>query len=197
MTKVSDGERIEIMKIVFIRHGEPDKTVVDARGFIGQGRDLAPLTELGIVQSETASMNPRLKGSQIIVSSPYTRTLQTAAIISKNTGLDIKIEIDLLEFIPDKTFQVKGEAENKELHKEYMKYHGEYPKGETKKWETITEVIHRSKPVFDHYVDLGYEKIIAVTHGGIMRRYTGNAFIEYCEVTEVVYDKEFKCFGWV
>ena len=27
-----------LMKIVFIRHGEPDKTGVDERGFIGQGR---------------------------------------------------------------------------------------------------------------------------------------------------------------
>ncbi len=31
------------MKIVFIRHGEPDKAEVDSRGFIGQGRDMAPL----------------------------------------------------------------------------------------------------------------------------------------------------------
>lgn len=185
------------MKIVFIRHGEPDKTVVDERGFIGHGRDLAPLTEVGIEQAEAASIHPLLKGSQIIVSSPYTRALQTAAIISKNTGLNIKIELDIHEFIPDKTFQVRGEAENKELHKEYMKYRGEYPKGETRKWETITEVINRSRPVFDHYVDLGYEKIIAVTHGGIIRRYAGIAFIEYGEVKEVDYNKEFKCFGWV
>ena len=100
------------MKIVFIRHGEPDKTGVDNRGFIGQGRDMAPLTELGIKQAEDVSLNPLLEGCQVILSSPYTRALQTAAIISKNTGLDIKVEIDIHEFIPDKAFQVKSEVEN-------------------------------------------------------------------------------------
>lgn len=41
-----------LMKIVFIHHGEPDKTGVDERGFIGQGRDMAPLSELAIQQAE-------------------------------------------------------------------------------------------------------------------------------------------------
>lgn len=85
------------MKIVFIRHGEPDKKEVDKRGFIGQGRDMAPLTELGIKQAEEVSLSPLLEGCQVIVSSPYTRALQTAAIISKNTGLNIKVEVDILE----------------------------------------------------------------------------------------------------
>ena len=82
------------MEIVFIRHGEPDKTEVDKRGFIGQGRDLAPLTELGVEQAEKVSSDPLLKGAQVIVSSPYTRALQTAAIISKNNAI---IHIDKIE----------------------------------------------------------------------------------------------------
>lgn len=68
---------------------------------------MAPLTELGIKQAEEVSLSPLLEGCQVIVSSPYTRALQTAAIISKNTGLDIKVEVDIHEFIPDKTFQVR------------------------------------------------------------------------------------------
>ena len=185
------------MKIVFIRHGEPDKAEVDKRGFIGQGRDLAPLTELGIKQAEEVSVNPLLKDCQIIVASPYTRALQTAAIISKNTGLDIKVEVDIHEFIPDKTFQLKGEDESKLLHKEFMKCLGEYPKGEVRQWETITDIISRSKPVLDKYVDLGYERIILVAHGGVIRRYTGVGLINHCEVCEVDYSKDFKCFCWV
>ena len=185
------------MKIVFIRHGEPDKTIVDKRGFIGQGRDMAPLTELGIKQAEEASLNPLLEGCQIIVSSPYTRALQTAAILSKNTGLDIKVEVDIHEFIPDKTFQVKGEDEDKTLHEDFMHCQGEYPKGQVRKWETITEIINRSTPVFDKYVDLGYEKIIVVAHGGVIRRYTAAGLIAHCEVCEVNYSKDFTCFGWV
>ena len=100
------------MKIVFIRHGDPDKSYVDEKGFIGQGRDLAPLSELGMKQANEISYNQALVYGQIILTSPYTRALQTAAIISRNTGLEIKVEVDLHEFIPDKTFRVKGEEEN-------------------------------------------------------------------------------------
>lgn len=58
---------------------------------------MAPLTELGIKQAEEVSLSPLLEGCQVIVSSPYTRALQTAAIISKNTGLNIKVEVDIHE----------------------------------------------------------------------------------------------------
>jgi len=185
------------MKIIFVRHGEPDKSQIDERGFIGQGRDMAPLTELGIQQAEEVCANPLLRGCQMIVSSPYTRALQTAAIISKNTGLDIKVEVDIHEFIPDKTFQVKGEEENKRLHKDFIECKGDYPEGENRNWETIAEIINRTKPVFDKYVELGYEKILVVAHGGVIRRYTGVGIIGHCEVCEVEYSKDFQCFGWV
>lgn len=185
------------MKIVFVRHGEPDKTYVDEKGFIGMGRDMAPLTELGIEQAKEASRSPLLQSCQIIVASPYTRALYTAAILSKNANLDILVEIDLHEFLPDKTFQVKGEEENSKLHKEFIKCRGEYPQGETKKWETISEIIKRTKPVMDKYYDLGYEKIVVVAHGGVIRRYAGIDVIAYGEVLEVEYNKEFQCFGWV
>lgn len=39
------------------------------------------------------------------VSSPYTRALQTAAIISQKTNIDITVEMDLHEWMPDLTFQ--------------------------------------------------------------------------------------------
>lgn len=185
------------MKIIFLRHGEPDVSGVDQRGFIGQGRNFAPLSDLGVQQAETVSKDPRLRGAELIVSSPYTRALQTAAILSKNTGIPISVEIDLHEFIPDKTFQLKGEAENKALHQDFMLHHGEYPPGETRKWETIPEIIARTKPVLDKYTDLGYQKIIVAAHGGVIRRYVGKAAIAHCEIFEMDYDKSFRCFGWV
>ncbi len=185
------------MKIIFVRHGEPDKTYVDEKGFIGLGRDMAPLTDTGIAQAKEASGSPLLHGGQIIISSPYTRALYTAAIISKNIGLDILVEVDLHEFLSDKTFMVKGEEENSLLHQDFIKCMGEYPKGETRKWETISEIILRTKPVMDKYYDLGYEKIIVVAHGGVIRRYTGIGVIAYGGVLEMEYDKNFQCYGWV
>ena len=185
------------MEIIFIRHGEPDKALVDSRGFVGMGRDMAPLTKTGIKQAEEAALNPNLVGAQIILSSPYTRALQTAAIISKKIGIDITVEMDLHEFIPDKRFLVKGEIENESLHKDFIKHHGEYPLGETRNWETITEIINRSQPVLDKYLEKGYKKIIVVAHGGVIRRYTGISSISHCEVTTIQYEKGFECFKWV
>ena len=48
-----------------------------------------------------------------------------------------------------------------------------------------------------NYIDLGYERIIAVAHGGGIRRYTGVGMIKHCEICEVDYSKNFKCYGWV
>lgn len=66
-----------------IRHGEPTYKPIDERRFIGHGRDLAPLTENGIKGVKETALDNRLKNCEIIVSSPYTRALQTAAILSK------------------------------------------------------------------------------------------------------------------
>lgn len=185
------------MKIVCIRHGEPDKSKVEERGFIGHGRDLAPLSQKGIEQAESVSFDPVLSGAELIVSSPYTRALQTAAIISRNTGIKINVELDIHEFIPDKTFRIKTLKEDELLHAEFIRFKGSYPSGAVCKWETIDEMIGRIKPVFDRYVDAGYQKIIVVAHGGIIRRLTGKTVIDHAEVSEIDYCKEFTYHGWI
>ena len=101
------------MKIVFIRHGEPDKAEVDKRGFIGQGRDLAPLTELGIRQAEEVSANPLLNGGQVIVASPYTRALQTAAIISKIRVWVSRWKLTFMNSFPTRRFRLREKRKTK------------------------------------------------------------------------------------
>ena len=91
----------------FIRHGKPDYTYGDIHGFIGQGHDFAPLKEERINDVIETSKDERLKDAQIIVSSPYTRALQTASIISKEKGIDIVVEPDIREWQPDLTYQYK------------------------------------------------------------------------------------------
>lgn len=185
------------MEILFVRHGQPDKSGVDARGFIGHGRDLAPLTELGKTQAQKASHDPLLDGAELILTSPYTRAMQTAAILSKNTGLELTVELDLHEFLSDKSYQLKSEAEDVALHEEFNRCRGVYPEGETRKWETVGEIITRTKAVFDAYYVRGYKKIIAVSHGGVIRRYTGVHKLGYCEICRVEYTPDYECFGWV
>ena len=88
-----------------IRHGKPDYTSVDKRGFPAFGRDLAPLSEGAKQQISMMAKDERLQGASFIVSSPYTRALQTAAIISKETGIEIQVEVDLHEWLPDLSFR--------------------------------------------------------------------------------------------
>lgn len=88
-----------------IRHGEADYSELMEHHFFGFGRDLAPLSEKGIIQAEETAKDERLKTAELIISSPYTRALQTAQIISRNTGIEVKVELDLHEWIPDKSNQ--------------------------------------------------------------------------------------------
>ena len=183
------------MEIVFIRHGEPDYKPCWEREFIGHGKDLACLTPEGVKRADEVSRNSILDGSELILVSPYTRALQTAAIISKNIQLDITVEIDLHEFLPDKTFQYKGKEESDLLHKDFLDCLGSYPSGETRIWETIEEIKNRVIAVMKKY--LSYNKIIVVAHGGVIRRFTGVAEVNYCTPYVVNFDENFVGFDWV
>ena len=182
------------MKIMFVRHGEADFGVVDQRGYIGMGRQFAPLSELGKEQANKVAEDSIFSHSEIIISSPYTRALQTAAAIARKTGLEINVETDLHEFVPDKTYQAR-DVEEENLLAEFIKNRGEH--NGNKRWETISEIVFRTQTVLDRYVDEGYKKIIVVTHCRVIQRYTGTPIIGYCEVHEVDYDKSFHCFDWV
>ena len=118
-----------------IRHGKPDYTYEDEHGFIGQGHDFAPLEVGKIDEVIKMSKDNRLKNAQIIVSSPYTRALQAASIISKETGLDIVVEPDIREWQPDLTYQYKNIEETQEYYNDYIKNDGVYPINEKRKWK--------------------------------------------------------------
>lgn len=182
-------------KIVFIRHGDPDYSFCDSRGFIGLGRELAPLAESGIKQAYQVAQEEVLKGSQIILSSPYTRALHTAAIISKQTGIDLKIEMDLHEMIPDKTLRYHGVEQVHSYHMDFCACKGRYPQGEDRPWETVDEIVGRALPVLLKYLD--HQKIIVVTHGGIIRRFVGQEKIGYCVPYVVDFHKDFRCWYWL
>ncbi len=103
-----------------IRHGRPDYSGMLGHGFKGFGRDFAPLSDEGIRQVLETSLDKRLRGADIIVSSPYTRALQTAQIISKNTGIDVAVEVDLHEWIPDLTNRYETSEEFFALAEEFQ-----------------------------------------------------------------------------
>ena len=165
-----------------VRHGEADYSDLMEKVFFGFGRDFAPLSKIGIEQVEKTAKDERLKTAQIIVSSPYTRALQTAAIISRETGLKICVEVDLHEWIPDKTNQYKTSQEAFSLAKEFYENKGVYPKGQQLKWETFEEVRKRMQRVAEKYA--GFGKVIFVGHSMAFEALTGIENIKPAEIND-------------
>jgi broad specificity phosphatase PhoE len=185
------GKReIRKMKLILIRHGGPDYSLVTERGFKGHGRDLASLTPAGIEQAKAVAKDERLKGASLIVSSPYTRALQTAAIISKETQLDINIELDIHEWLPDLTFNYASDDIVKIAGKECTECKGEYTEDNKRNWEKLSTVANRAFKSLEKYLD--YDKIIVVTHGIVMRQFKFQYNIPYCGIIEVDFDKDYK-----
>ncbi|MDR0774595.1 MAG: histidine phosphatase family protein, partial [Rickettsia sp.] len=125
------------MTIFFlIRHGETDWALNERYKLKGASRDLPCLTENGTREANEVSKDHRLKKAEIILSSPYTRALQTSAIISKNINLDIIVEFDLREWQPDLNFMIKNQYELKSTIEDYERNNGVYPAGISKRWES-------------------------------------------------------------
>lgn len=181
-------------KLLLIRHGEPSYAEVSEKKFKGHGRDLASLTIVGINQAKKVAKDSRLKGSQIIISSPYTRTLQTAAIISRELDLDIKIELDIHEWLPDLTYSYINDSEVVKAAQEMTQYKGEH-NGKDLSWEPLSNVAYRAINSLKKYLD--YDKIIVVTHAVVMRQFEFKKDLGYCEIIEVEFDELFKWNGWI
>jgi broad specificity phosphatase PhoE len=182
-----------MQRIVFLRHSEPDYSLVRKRKYIGHGLDLAPLTENGIKLAESVSFDNRLAHAGIIVSSPYTRALQTAAVISKNRRLDIKVEVDLHEWMPDLSFQYSSKEESLKANELCAEYKGVCPDDSEINFENLIDVFNRAKNALLRYRQ--YEKIIVVTHVIVMRQFSFAAEIPFCGISEIDFNESFPWTG--
>lgn len=164
------------MEVILIRHGEPRYDEVD-----GNSRgDFGRLTARGVEQATKRAGDERLKGATMIVSSPYTRALHTAAIISRITGIPLEIEHDLHEWTSDKLymFNYDGEA----AYQEFLRLKGKRSKTAKFRYETYVEVQKRVKKAVAKYRD-SHQKIIVVCHGIVMSSQTFiEDLIEHCGV---------------
>jgi len=141
-----------------IRHGDTDWSFMCLRTCLcvstrnhryqlnGEYRDLPSLTPIGIKQASDISKNIKLEKAEFILSSPYTRALQTAAIISKNTSLDITVEYDLREWQPDLNLEISNQTQLKNAIEDYEKENGIYPPNVSKPWAaSLQEVLSKKE----------------------------------------------------
>ncbi|MCS7462718.1 phosphoglycerate mutase family protein [Paenibacillus doosanensis] len=154
-----------------VRHGEPQWELNERYKLKGHGRDLVPLTANGVNQVYMTAKDKRLQEAELIVSSPYPRALQTAAILSKELQLEVIVEFDLREWQPDLTFEYDSLDRLKELGDDFDQNNGIYPPGETRLWESKESLKHRVGQVIGKYSN--YSKVIITGHGMAFRTLIG------------------------
>jgi broad specificity phosphatase PhoE len=116
------------------------RSPVRDRNWPGAVVDLAPLSALGVQQALRAADSLAAVGATAIVSSPMTRALQTASLVSSRLGLQVDVQFDLREWLPDDTFSWRTHAEVKAAMNDLERCGGKWPAGERRHWEPLAEV---------------------------------------------------------
>ena len=166
----------------FVRHGKTNYSGRNTKIYQGFGVNLSPLSEEGIIQIKECAKDERLTGADIILASPYTRALQTASILSKELCVDIVVETDLHEWLANKNYIYENDEDAERSYMEYEKYHGVYPQGEEKIWESSEAIRTRVLEVLKRYRD--YDKVIIACHGMMIQAVTGREHPTYGEIVE-------------
>ncbi len=166
----------------FVRHGKTDYSQRNTKIYQGWGVNLAPLSELGVQQIKETAKDERLKGTDLILSSPYTRAVQTAAILSKELGADIVIETDLHEWMANKSYVYDEDEIAENSFQEYTENHGVYPPDGEKVWEDAATVKKRILKVLEKYKH--YNKVIIACHGLMIQATAGGELSRNGEIVE-------------
>ena len=170
------------MKVLLMRHSEPDYSQVDHNQLVGYGRDISRLTDRGISLAQNASLKKELDAVQIVLSSPYTRALETAGEIIRHRDIHLKVELGLREWQPDMTGKKLESGEQADLALKYFNdANGQLDPKSPLIYETREQMLNRLNQVFQKYVDR-YQTILCVTHGVLMRQLVPQEQIDYCEI---------------
>ena len=166
------------MKIIFVRHGEPDYRELEEHSYTGFGIDLVPLSEKGRQQAQELSKNPLLCSAEIIVSSAVARALETASYLACATGLPLRVEPLLHEW----QVYESGIAAFEEARTLFLENNGELLPTSPIRYETAEEIKSRFLESMAKYRD--YQTVIVVTHNMLIRQFVPNEKIDFCQVIE-------------
>lgn len=189
------------MKVYFIRHGQTDWAQLERRGVRGWARSFAPLTPLGRLQIETIARDFRLQEAEAVLTSSYTRALESAARLNQVLGKPLYVEYDLHEWLPQKDSLAEVDEEViAKANRELSYYTGvitfpdrrasrqndafppererrrplearQVPPPEARTWESLEEVRERVNGVLKRYQR--YQTVIVVTHAVVIASFTG------------------------
>lgn len=110
--------------------------------------------------------------ARLILASPMTRSLQTAAILSRAPDLPLAVEFDLYEWLPDLTQTYDSSAVATAAAAEMSQCGGDWPEGQRLGWEPLSQVRRRVLAVLSRY-DEDDGHVIVVCHGTVIPALTG------------------------
>ena len=178
------------MTVYLMRHGEPTYEDCVRLGLKGQGAELGQLTAAGIAQAEEGARDPRIQDVDLIVSSPYPRALQTAAIVSRAIDCPIEVAVGIFEWLPRTDYSAASHTEITEAWNEYKANAGVHrPDDRYPLWETHEQMRARAIGAIQPFLarkDIG--TLLIVCHGGIMRALMNTPAlkkIHFCEIREL------------
>ncbi len=165
------------MKIIFIRHGEPDYSLLEEAGYTGFGLDLAPLSAAGRRMATEAASNPLLEQAEILISS-VTRALETASYLIRNRQLSLFVEPLLYEW----QVYESGTKKFEQARKLFFENNCSLPAGSPVRYETAEQMKARFFRALSKYRD--YETIALVAHRMLIRQFVANQQIDFCQFVE-------------
>lgn len=171
----------------FVRHGQMDMTMAGKKFYKNFSFNMMTLSEKGIHQIKETAKDVRLKGAQLIITSPFGRTMHSAAILSKELNLDMRVETDLHEWVADAvSYEFLPDEIAEKSYKALNENGGQHPAGEVCLWESAEQMKSRVMNVLDKYKD--YDSVIVVCHGTLMQYVLEIPHPENGQIEELIYE---------
>jgi broad specificity phosphatase PhoE/8-oxo-dGTP pyrophosphatase MutT (NUDIX family) len=165
--EIVNDEVLRKTKFYFVRHGKTDYSEETYPIYQGMGLNMCTLSEEGVTQIENVAKDTRFQNADIIITSPYGRTLHSAGVMSRALNLEVIVETKLHEWIASKDGQWLNTEEADHCYELFTENKGFYPDGEICNYETVDDIKNRINEVLNKYIS--YKKVIVVCHGTIMQ----------------------------
>ena len=147
---------------LLMRHAQPDFSGVNGWALPGWPVDLAPLAPAGEHQVKAQIPTILKFDPEVVITSPVTRALHTALLMSSDLRVPLKVEFDLHEWFPDVRLQRLNWEQLLERQAEFETLKGEWPSGESRPWETATSMRERLLAVLRRYIS--FRRVLVISH---------------------------------
>jgi broad specificity phosphatase PhoE len=159
------------MEIIFVRHGVPDYRLPDERNMSQLEKDYAPLDRKHIPEIIELSSREIFEGAEVVISSPYTRALQTAELLNRKLQLDLYVEHDLREWQADLSGGYIDLLERDRRWAEYRYHLKNALEPTSSHYESFTHLKARALGVLQGYSE--HKKVIVVSHFNVFESLLG------------------------